>query len=151
MKTCREIEPDLGAYHDGELAPEEAARIADHLRGCEACQRKRRLLDVVSLAVRSLEPEPVTARLEALLAAVPERRVGTPARVWWRLAAGALLAAAAWMAVSVARLGDMVPEAAPPQIAEDCGRVDGACRLEGACASALDCGPELAPSPIGGL
>jgi hypothetical protein len=53
--------------------------------------------------------------------------------------------------VFVARLGDMVPEAAPPQIAEDCGRVDGTCRLEGACASALDCGPELAPSPIGGL
>ena len=51
---CREASDLLSADVDGELAPIEAESLRLHLRGCEACARKRAALEDVRRAYRSI-------------------------------------------------------------------------------------------------
>jgi hypothetical protein len=52
MKECTEYAALLDLYVDGELSPEDMARVRDHLAGCPACQR---YVDDV-LAIRAAFP-----------------------------------------------------------------------------------------------
>jgi anti-sigma factor RsiW len=99
----------LGAYADGELAPEEAAAVARHLAGHPddqayvervAAGRAAIARAFAPIAAAPL-PAPLLARVEALIAAAGDRPGGAtvvplrrpPPRLW--LAGGALAAAAA--------------------------------------------------------
>lgn len=37
--SCSDVLARLSDYVDGELAPEERARVEEHLRGCDGCER----------------------------------------------------------------------------------------------------------------
>ncbi len=49
--TCREVQPLLGAYLDGELDLVRSLEVEAHVEGCEACARELRCLEDVSAAV----------------------------------------------------------------------------------------------------
>jgi anti-sigma factor RsiW len=72
---CSEVLQRLSEYVDGELSPDLVARIHDHLRGCDTCERfGARFANVVRTLRQELaRPDPidadVAARLRARLAA----------------------------------------------------------------------------------
>lgn len=72
---CSEVLERLSEYLDGELSPDVVARIHEHLRGCDACERFGTRFSGVVRALRQAlaEPDPidadVAARLRARLAA----------------------------------------------------------------------------------
>ena len=71
---CIEVLGMLSDYLDSEVSPEDRARIEDHLRGCDQCERfGGRMSSIVkSLRETLKEPEPlddaVAQRLRARLA-----------------------------------------------------------------------------------
>jgi anti-sigma factor RsiW len=71
---CEAARPELNAYVDGELAPEDRAVIERHLAGCAACRAEVELLRLVMHALRQApRPEPSEAMRQRLLAqAAPE-------------------------------------------------------------------------------
>ncbi len=111
---CQEVEPQLVAWHDGELSPSAAQQVEEHLASCGRCvRRSQRLL--------AATPEPlpppssqVTARLHAALdvddiLTEAERR-GPPDAPWrlprwliepWEVSPMAILAYAALLAASL--------------------------------------------------
>jgi hypothetical protein len=85
--NCREVEPRLSAYLDGELDDRAASALRGHLRLCPAC---RQLADnhaatvevVASLA--SAAPEPPPALWDGVLARLGEAEVADARRsTWW--------------------------------------------------------------------
>jgi len=85
----------VAAFADGELPPEEASAVQDHLRSCARCQRELALQQRLSQA---LEPEPVHGASAALRRRI--ERIGSPAprrdafpwkRSWAAPAAAALV------------------------------------------------------------
>ena len=61
MRNCRDIQPDLSAYLDGELAPSRRAEIEAHVASCPHCQRELaglRTLAVGVAALPRLQPAP---------------------------------------------------------------------------------------------
>jgi len=53
---CGEIREILAAYHDGELAPADRARVEEHLRGCEECSAILARLGEIDADVRVPDP-----------------------------------------------------------------------------------------------
>ncbi|MGE0480653.1 MAG: zf-HC2 domain-containing protein [Phycisphaerae bacterium] len=51
---CRQIEPELSAFLDGELNAERAAAVQRHVAGCAACARQTSALRVVSSTIGEL-------------------------------------------------------------------------------------------------
>ncbi len=95
----------------GELPPEDAARVREHLAACEACRAAERRLRDVLAAVELPAPEladdyetTLWARLAPRLTA-SRQAAGWPARRRLRLAAATLLAAGAATVIGIARLG----------------------------------------------
>jgi anti-sigma factor RsiW len=74
---CGEVLRRLSDYLDGELSPEEVARVEAHLRGCDRCERFGgafgRLMAALRRELGPAEPldREVAARLRARLAARP--------------------------------------------------------------------------------
>jgi anti-sigma factor RsiW len=72
---CGEVLRQLSDYLDGELSPEEVARVEAHLRGCDRCERFGgafgRLMTVLRRELGPAEPldREVAVRLRARLAA----------------------------------------------------------------------------------
>jgi len=68
---CRQVLERLSDYLDGDLPPEEVARIEAHLRGCDRCERFGGELGAVVTALRRElgGPEGLDADVEARLAA----------------------------------------------------------------------------------
>lgn len=100
--SCTETRERLSAYVDGELPPDQAAEIAEHLTSCVACAREYEavLKTVQTLReglVRYQAPDVLRARVRAALR--DERAAeGAPVargdwRVPWRAAAAALVVA----------------------------------------------------------
>ncbi len=58
MIGCKDIKESLGAYLDGEAAPDVRREVADHLRLCDACASE--LGELQSLAAAIAEPGSVT-------------------------------------------------------------------------------------------
>jgi len=92
------VDDRLGAYLDAELAPEERAAVAAHLRECDDCARLLEEMAAVDGAARSLAVLPpdtyfdtFPSRLRARLRPPAARRFVPP--VWTLAAAAALLLA----------------------------------------------------------
>jgi len=74
---CETVEPELGAFVDGELAPDERGRIERHLETCNACRAEAALLRMMTESLRLVErPEPSEGMRQRLLAQVQAE--GTP-------------------------------------------------------------------------
>jgi mycothiol system anti-sigma-R factor len=107
--SCAETRELLSAYVDGELPPDRAAEVADHLASCAACAREyESTLETVRALreglVRHRAPDVLRARVRAAireerpeaLPAPPLRRAWrAPWRVPWRAVAAALVVAVA--------------------------------------------------------
>jgi anti-sigma factor RsiW len=108
--TCDAMRPLLDPYVDGELAPERAAAVADHLSSCAACSSEyegvlRTVQTLREGLVRHHAPDVLRARIrgalrEAAATSVPAARRDR----WlpWRAVAAAVLIAAASSAVTLA-------------------------------------------------
>ena len=112
-ERCQPTRATLNAYVDGELPPDDAAAIADHLTTCAPCSAEyQSVLDTIALTRRQLErftaPDVLRARIRAAIATTPSEhepaaadstpRRGAPRRNRWSqpafIAAGLLFAAA---------------------------------------------------------
>jgi anti-sigma factor RsiW len=151
---CTEVFGWLSAWLDGELEPEEARRVEEHLAGCGRCRRERALLAATSRAVRALPPETVAegfdARLRRRLAAETAARSLHRRRLpAFALGAAAVLALAI---LGVPRKSDTprppdsrLPAAwaarAPELAGFDCRAGSaGRCHVDAPCATAHSCG-----------
>lgn len=66
-------------FHEGELAPDEAARVREHLQSCPACRALLADLRRTAAALRGLEPERSQLRPDVIRQRVA-RRATRPAR-----------------------------------------------------------------------
>lgn len=80
LPGCEAAQPDLNAYVDGELGPDEHAELERHLANCAACQTETDLLRLVRQSLQQApRPVPPDAMRQRLLAQViaelpPQRR-----------------------------------------------------------------------------
>src|SRR4030095_12834991 len=58
-----QIKEQLGPYVDGELAPDQKARVDAHLIGCDACTRELRSLEDLATVMSRREPSFVPTNL----------------------------------------------------------------------------------------
>jgi anti-sigma factor RsiW len=77
--TCREIEPLLAPFNDGELGTEKVLEVEQHVGGCGLCAERLRLIHAMRVSLRRVvqenaQPTPAfQARLAAALEAAHER------------------------------------------------------------------------------
>ena len=87
--NCSEYAPMLTGYMDGELSPEDRARLEEHLKGCETCQGELAALTGLKEELAMMDfVEPTDVELDAYWAGVynrMERRAG-----WVLLSVGAI-------------------------------------------------------------
>lgn len=83
---CDRIEPLLGAWHDGELGAEPAARVVAHLASCPGCAARVAELEAVDGALALAGELPEVDLGPAVLTALRRERRRT---VTWRLATAA--------------------------------------------------------------
>ena len=114
--THRELEPQLDAYVDGELAPEDAREFEAHLRVCDDCARLHEARVALSAAIREQAPalrapDALRDRVRATLrdaAGTTRVRRGLPAVAtrWLALAASlATVAVGSWR-LGLSRAGE---------------------------------------------
>jgi len=108
--THREIELQLDAYVDGELASEDARELETHLKECRECARRHEARVALSAAIRQhvpafRAPDALRRRVRTAVrdaaGAPPSRRVLPPVAARWL----ALAASLALVAVGSWRLG----------------------------------------------
>jgi hypothetical protein len=116
---CRETEPLLTAFHDGELPAAERARVEEHLRGCQECGA--RLADLARADRAAGVPDPGPAYWDRFNARVMDRvereadgpgaRVLRPKGGWMREQLRYLVpaAAAAALVLVIVYYGGMTP------------------------------------------
>ena len=81
---CLDAQPDLGAYVDGELSPERATFLEQHLAGCDECRAELARLRAVVDAMETWPLVPEPARLRARVMAQVRPRPTLPRfRVHW--------------------------------------------------------------------
>jgi hypothetical protein len=85
--NCRDVEPRLSAYLDGELDDRAASALRGHLRLCEACRQladnHAATVDVLA-SLASATPEPPPALWDGVLARLGEAEVADARRsTWW--------------------------------------------------------------------
>jgi anti-sigma factor RsiW len=105
--TCAECIDNLGAYVDGELPPDEVARVEQHLRTCSDCARAHRKLVDTSTQVKAAlmryeAPDVLKARIRASLVSDPGE-LAVPRRslpVAWGTRWSRTIAAAAVVAIA---------------------------------------------------
>lgn len=100
MNTCSHSQL-LSAYHDGELSPEDRARVEGHLRDCPACAAELEQFARLTSVFAGFEPPRLAS--DAL------RRIGDEPPIWIQrgylrfveslagIAAAILVAASGWM------------------------------------------------------
>jgi len=71
--TCQSLEPDLTAYHQGELSPERNAEIDAHVAGCAACREALEGVQSIFVMAESVENVVPSLRLKNRLARLIER------------------------------------------------------------------------------
>src|SRR3954467_15010642 len=80
---CQPTRATLSAYVDGELPPDDAAAIADHLTTCAHCSAEyQTVLDTIALTRSQLErfiaPDVLRARIRAAITTTPAEPVRAP-------------------------------------------------------------------------
>jgi anti-sigma factor (TIGR02949 family) len=114
--THSELELQVDAYLDGELAAQDARQLEAHLKQCPDCARLRDSRIALGAAVRAevpalLAPEELRSRIRTALKSDTESPVTgrhTPALNWWPLAAAAslvLVALGSWQLASTRSAG----------------------------------------------
>ena len=95
--NCREAEPLLNAYVDGELDLATSLKVEDHVAGCAACtEYQARLQDLRrEIAGAALEYRPSAAFTRRVVGA--RRRASSELRPWWKSPALVFATAAAVM------------------------------------------------------
>jgi anti-sigma factor RsiW len=88
--TCRDAQPFLGAYLDGELDLVRSLEVEAHVESCEACARELRGQEDVSAAVSGAPRFPASSQLRRRLGHVGQRHA-LPGR--WATHGAALLVA----------------------------------------------------------
>jgi hypothetical protein len=139
---CGKIREMLAAFHDGELAPEDRARVEEHLRGCAGCAALLERLARIDAGVGVPEPGPeywerfnrrVMERLDRAEGTEGGERAAAPAgvtrpvrgRAWRRLPYFLPAAAAAALLFAVVRQAGVDPfhgtarETAAPTAAQE--------------------------------
>jgi anti-sigma factor RsiW len=100
MTECP-IDSQLDAYCDGEVAPDERARIERHLENCSACSARVDEIQAMSRAFAEATPPRLSQislhRLHARLDVLVDRGFIRLARVLTGLAASILLFGTAWL------------------------------------------------------
>lgn len=112
--NCATVRELLSAYVDGELPPEQATELAEHLTSCGACaaEAEAMLRTVRTLQeglVRERAPDVLRARVRAAIREeqAPGTVVARRARHWpWRAAAAGLLIAAASSSLTLFAMRD---------------------------------------------
>ena len=113
--NCVEVRDALDAFLDGELPPDQRARVRDHLAECVDCARRSDELEAVSRRVQEAlvqhrAPDVLKARIRAAIAdaaVAPERPVGWG---WLRYAAAGVLIAAVSSAATLVAARRTAPE-----------------------------------------
>jgi anti-sigma factor RsiW len=126
--NCAPTRELLSAYIDGELPPDQATEIAEHLASCAACSRdyEAMLATVRTLReglVRFHAPDLLRARVRTALREEQEEAVATPtvrrgSRVAWRTVAAAMVIAVASSGVTLLATGGG-RRAAPESVSEE--------------------------------
>src|SRR5713101_6594455 len=82
----------LSAYCHGELTPEEARRVDEHLQRCERCRKEH---DEIKFGVELAEclparsaPEGMWSEIEALLETAGAQHVKPGKKPWWAIPVG---------------------------------------------------------------
>jgi anti-sigma factor RsiW len=97
--NCLEVQDNLSAWLDGELAPEVMVQVERHLEGCAGCRRELALLTALDQALGSL-----TAPVPAGLPEKVRARLNRPSRRGWRhLALAASLVLGIYLGGTLAR------------------------------------------------
>jgi len=97
--NCLEVQDNLSAWLDGELAPEVRTQVARHLEGCAGCRRELAQLEALDQVLGTLTA-PVPDRLPEKVRA----RLIRPSRRWLqRLALAASLVLGIYLGGSLAR------------------------------------------------
>lgn len=107
--SCAATRELLSAYLDGELAPDEAARLSEHLTGCAGCAREYEgVLETVRRVraglARDRAPDVLRARIRAAVREQRPERAAVPhgaRRAPWRAIAAALVIAVASSGVTM--------------------------------------------------
>lgn len=112
---CQAVEPHLSAWLDGQLEPELAPQVRDHLAACPGCWGELQALETVGTRLNILKQtvaEPPPAGLLAGVKALPAWLVGLAVVRRWLVAGGGvamagllLLAVAHWSSPLSATLG----------------------------------------------
>jgi len=112
MNPCRPFQEQLSAQIDGELPPDQEARLQEHLAQCPACRQAQADLARTVARIRSLEPvDPppwLAERILARVAAPAPAGGGLPAlirRPAFQVAAGLLVCLAGYLTLRVAPPG----------------------------------------------
>ncbi|WP_437676944.1 anti-sigma factor family protein [Sorangium sp. So ce131] len=96
MAGCnREWFENISAWHDGEVTPEDAARIEAHVAGCGPCRRAVDVLGGVRRALVAKADGEVPKRLRERAEAAVARKTRAPRRGPWVITAALAAAAAA--------------------------------------------------------
>ncbi len=101
MANCRDIDPLVTPFVDGEAAPDDEAAVAAHLEACAGCRDRVRAEQAARRAVRSRAATLVERAPEALrsrCAAASHAAVARPSP--WRMRTGLSLAAVLVLAVA---------------------------------------------------
>ena len=125
--NCPSTRELLSAYIDGELPPDQATEIAEHLASCAACSRD---YEALLATVRTLReglvqfraPDLLRARVRTALREEQEAAASTPtvrrgSRVAWRTVAAAMMIAVASSGVTLLATGRRAaPESASEEV-----------------------------------
>ncbi len=101
--NCAEIRPALPALLYGDLPPEQAAAVRDHLVTCETCREEEAGLRQVTGLLNCMPAPPVHVELARVYQEASRRQL-LRMRRWRRLALGLSAAAAALLVVLALRL-----------------------------------------------
>jgi anti-sigma factor RsiW len=108
MSACDE--QLLGAYFDGELAPDARQRAEAHLRDCPACARQLAMLSDASRLLRDYPFEDISDRERIRLHQAVDAAIDRPI---WRIGASLGLIAASVLIVGLAWLNALSPVSRP--------------------------------------
>lgn len=100
MSSCRDIEPLVTPYVDGDASPSDRAAVASHLEACSPCRRladheaaARTVVRARAAALQAATPAPPSLRAACTPAAAPTPRQAARTMLPWALAASVLAAA----------------------------------------------------------
>ena len=110
MSDCQVVRMRLGRFLDGELSPQEVARMEAHLRGCPGCHQELRALQALSASLDALVIPPVPAgTVDSIMARIRRNEASAPRSSgvldFWKAWPLAMRLAAAGTAVAACLIG----------------------------------------------